>query len=94
METDDITNLSQKLQEALDECARLKEENERLKNQLTRKHDTARNSSGCINEQKAEFKPTEKPFSPEEKIRIFRSLFRGREDIFAIRWVSRKGKSG
>ena len=32
---------------------------------------------------------------PDEKIRLFRSLFRGREDVFAKRWHSiRSGKSG
>jgi superfamily II DNA or RNA helicase len=32
--------------------------------------------------------------STKEKIALFRSLFRGREDIYAVRWESRKGKSG
>lgn len=32
--------------------------------------------------------------SQEEKIALFRSLFRGREDVYAVRWESRKGKSG
>jgi hypothetical protein len=33
--------------------------------------------------------------TPEEKIALFRSLFRGREDVFARRWYSEKtGKSG
>ena len=33
--------------------------------------------------------------SPQEKIALFRSLFRGREDVFALRWQSAKtGKSG
>ena len=33
--------------------------------------------------------------TPEEKIRLFRSLFRGREDVFARRWYSvQKGKGG
>ncbi len=31
--------------------------------------------------------------TPEEKIHLFRSLFRGREDVFARRWYSvQKGK--
>lgn len=34
-------------------------------------------------------------FSPQEKIHIFRQLFRGREDVFAKRWENRKnGRSG
>ena len=32
--------------------------------------------------------------SPEEKIRLFRSLFRGREDIFARRWYSVQKEKG
>lgn len=33
--------------------------------------------------------------TPEEKIRLFRSLFRGREDVYARRWYSvQKKKSG
>lgn len=33
-------------------------------------------------------------FTPQEKINIFRSLFKGREEIFARRWENRQGKSG
>ncbi len=32
--------------------------------------------------------------SPEEKIRLFRALFKGREDVYAKRWESKSGKSG
>jgi superfamily II DNA or RNA helicase len=32
--------------------------------------------------------------SNEEKIRLFRSLFKGREDVYPRRWESRNGKSG
>ena len=33
--------------------------------------------------------------SPEEKVEVFRNLFKGREDVFARRWYSRTtGKSG
>ena len=32
--------------------------------------------------------------TPEEKIRLFRSLFRGREDVFARRWYSVQKKKG
>lgn len=30
----------------------------------------------------------------EEKIRLFRSLFRGREDVYAVRWENQKGRAG
>lgn len=32
--------------------------------------------------------------SPEKKIALFRSLFRGREDVYAVRWEGKNGKSG
>jgi len=42
--------------------------------------------------------PTTKPlaanFSPEQKVSLFQSLFRGRTDIFATRWQNSKGRSG
>jgi len=43
-----------------------------------------------------EQKPTiKKQLSLEERVELFRSLFKGREDVFAQRWVSRvSGKSG
>ncbi len=33
-------------------------------------------------------------FSIEEKISIFRQLFRGREDVYSLRWESKNGRSG
>lgn len=32
--------------------------------------------------------------SPEDKVRLFRSLFRGRDEVFAIRWVGKDNRSG
>ena len=34
------------------------------------------------------------PLTPDRKIELFRSLFRGRDDVFAVRWESRKGRAG
>ena len=31
---------------------------------------------------------------PEQKINLFKSLFKGRMDVFAYRWESKDGKSG
>ena len=33
-------------------------------------------------------------YSPEQKIAIFKGLFRGRTDIFANRWQNKQGRSG
>jgi hypothetical protein len=30
----------------------------------------------------------------ERKIALFRSLFRGREDVYGVRWEGKNGKSG
>jgi len=38
--------------------------------------------------------PVSEPLSPEQKLAIFRSLFRGRSDIFANRWQNQQGRSG
>jgi hypothetical protein len=32
--------------------------------------------------------------TPTEKVDIFFKLFRGREDIFAVRWENKQGRSG
>ena len=32
--------------------------------------------------------------SPEEKVKLFLELFRGREDVYAVRWEGRDGKAG
>lgn len=34
------------------------------------------------------------PSDPAEKVALFRSLFRGRDDVYAVRWESSKGRSG
>ena len=39
-------------------------------------------------------KAGDSPSSQKEKVDLFRTLFRGREDVYAVRWESRKGKSG
>ncbi|MDT8427248.1 MAG: DEAD/DEAH box helicase family protein [Pseudomonadales bacterium] len=38
--------------------------------------------------------PVSESFSPAQKVAIFRSLFRGRSDIFANRWQNQQGRSG
>lgn len=38
--------------------------------------------------------PDSKLYTPDQKIAIFRGLFRGRTDIFANRWQNKQGRSG
>jgi superfamily II DNA or RNA helicase len=50
-----------------------------------------------LREQLRKAKPTASvpnPLTPEQKITIFSSLFRGRTDIFANRWQNQQGRSG
>jgi len=98
---DDFESLSEKLARVTDECERLREENLRLRELLSRQPTSleletlgsdpashARDSSTTPDHSV----PTAVPAraAPElsipEKISLFRSLFRGREDVFAIRW--------
>ena len=51
----------------------------------------------ALREQRQRFSPIEpdsNSYSPEQKIAIFRSLFRGRTDVFANRWQNKQGRSG
>lgn len=77
-----------KLKEALAEVERLKKENIQLKKELALKEImTPENPllfSTRINNQSSQV----------EKVALFMSLFRGREDVFAKRWVAKDGRSG
>lgn len=76
------------------ECDRLPEENRQLRDRL-----------GISSEQKP-IQPTSTPStntasvlnsksSPEEKVKLFRDLFRGRDDVYAVHWEGRNnGKAG
>ncbi len=79
---------------AEEECIRLREENARLRKVLAA-HGIA------ADEPLPHIEPIETvpvpgsgtAFTPQRKIELFRSLFRGREDVYAVRW-ERNGKSG
>lgn len=76
----------QNINSILQELERLKAENARLKSLL------ADHGIPLIKEQP---KPSSPQLSLDEKVALFRSLFRGREDVFARRWYSpTSGKSG
>ncbi|MFD1037083.1 DEAD/DEAH box helicase family protein [Virgibacillus byunsanensis] len=83
-------NLELQLQKALKENEHLQDENNRLK-QLLKHHNIIPTLENKQND-------TSKIQSREKKIRsrieLFRDLFKGREDVFAVRWKSKKGKSG
>ena len=79
-------------QKLLEKYLLLKEENERLRNQLgietIEENTNSQNSGSQI--------PSVNQFSSaDDKIKLFLSLFAGRTDVYAKRWVSKRtGKSG
>ncbi len=80
-----------KLAEALAECERLREENRQLRGRLempipevAAPPAAAPTPAGTVTGKS----------SPEEKVKVFLSLFRGREDVYAVRWEGRNGKAG
>src|SRR5690242_14640649 len=89
--------LQAELSKALAECKRLGEENAELRNRLgnpqvaplkdSSQHATART------DKKQRDENISASSSPEAKVALFRSLFRGRDDVYPIRW-ERNGKSG
>lgn len=75
-----------------EELAELRAENTRLVTLLER-HGIAWRAPESV-----ELSPAPSPepsrFSTDEKIALFRRLFRGRTDVYAVRWESKTGKSG
>ena len=75
---------------ALAELDQLREENARLRRLLA----TAEQVEGDGAEPVAPAPGGTKVASDSEKIAIFQTLFRGRDDVFAIRWEARDGRTG
>ena len=93
--THDQDEIQVRLKEADEECERLREENDRLRGMLGIS-DSTRNknvSQSSLNPKSPTPAPSE-VYTPERKIALFRNLFRGREDVFAVRWEGKGGKSG
>jgi superfamily II DNA or RNA helicase len=88
-------NIQERLKTIQEECQRLREENVYLRAMLGIDY-------SATNEPVSQALPVPKPPSPgtsgvstpEKKIFLFRNLFRGREDVFAVRWEGKSGKSG
>lgn len=78
-----------------DELRRLREENARLKELLTQ-HGIAWEEPTLPGPVHAstESARTTTHFTTEDKVTLFRRLFRGREDVYPERWESAKGTSG
>ena len=94
----DPENLKDQLQKALRESASLSEENERLKKLLgLRPGDSGATPKLIISEPSVAYTSASQITNDSPiraQITLFRSLFRGREDAYPVRWEGRKGNSG
>ncbi|MGA2956222.1 MAG: DEAD/DEAH box helicase family protein [Thermodesulfobacteriota bacterium] len=95
----DPEDLQNQLQKALRECASLREENERLKKLLGLNYeDRTPAPKPSISEPPKPYTPSAPQVtsnsSVETQIALFRSLFRGREDVYPVRWEGKNGNSG
>ncbi len=76
-------------------CEALKAENARLRNLLVQHGITWEETLPPPGpELPFAAKSTHRQLTTEEKVSLFRRLFRGRQDVYAVRWESAKGKSG
>jgi len=79
------------------ECERLRKENVRLRAMLG-VHDPLPedpiSSAPASAPPPLPFSSVPEASTPEQKIALFRGLFRGREDVYALRWEAKGGKAG
>jgi superfamily II DNA or RNA helicase len=80
-----------RLAEVLAECSRLREENRQLRERMGIPQKEIAPLPAAI--PGLPITVTGKS-TPDEKVKLFRNLFRGREDIYALRWEGRNGKTG
>lgn len=77
----------------LEKCRRLENENQQLRALLIENGIGLPATPKAV-EQKPQTPPARSTFNTAQKIALFRSLFRGREDVYAQRWESPDGRSG
>jgi len=80
-------NSEERLRSTEEECERLRAENTRLRAMLGIRNSTSGEYSQTHNP--ADVVPENRsdgPPAPEKKIALFRSLVRGREDAYTVRW--------
>ena len=90
MIVEEIDELRAQLDAAKRECDLLRRDNARLEASLYFKEI----NSGDRSVPKINLKKEDSEISTQEKLTFFGGLFRGREDVFALRWESKKGTAG
>jgi hypothetical protein len=91
-------NLKAELAKAVAECEHLRDENARLRLRIGGAPDTRPPSPErlpSVSEEKPQPAATVTINSrPEVKVSLFKDLFRGRDDVYAVRWEGKNGKAG
>ncbi|MGC2657905.1 MAG: DEAD/DEAH box helicase family protein [Bryobacteraceae bacterium] len=105
---DDLESIAERLAHVTAECERLREENMRLRQLIDGARGQSQGSfdhlsdlrqlSEVASSEANELASLSTTVSPElsvpKKVALFRSLFRGREDVYAVRWEGPNGKCG
>lgn len=92
MSAPDVPELIQRIRALEAECADLHAENRRLRNMPVAMPEIA--EPGGTSEPSDMEAPIHARSVETEKIALFRRIFRGREDVYAVRWTGKTGKSG
>lgn len=95
MDSDEV--LKAELAKAVAECEHLREENAQLKHRVGEApdHDPRSEQPRSSDEERPQPSATVTVDSrPEVKVSRFKGLFRGREDVYAVRWEGKGGKTG
>ena|SRR2546425_9045258 len=87
--------VAQRLKSTEEECERLRAENIRLRAMLGIQDSVSKSANRtAILVADGSDANIAVSSAAEKKIALFRSLFRGREDVYAVRWEGKNGKSG
>jgi len=91
----DDTNHAFRLAALEAECARLRRENQELRQRLRVEVEGRVDVQTPLSDSQVQPPGAVTNSSPaNEKVALFRRAFRGREDVYAVRWTGRDGKSG
>lgn len=85
--------MGNKIYSSCKKCVELRQENARLKDLLA-EHNIPWEEKKPVSEPVPSAEKPPQEYSPDEKIALFRQLFRGRTDIYPVRWESSKGGAG
>ena len=95
MENDEPVRIQ--LARSLAECERLRRENAQLRSRINASVDLGSSlaePSDQVRELSREAGGVHAKLTPDQKVSLFGSLFRGREDLYASRWEGRGGRGG